>query len=1389
MKTHKLFNLFIACLFLLTTLALPGQNAVLASDEGPVEPEAITAPMPAPIDVFPGVQRPNNDPTDPDIYPTNVNINDPRVIGAVPDTTGAAGHTHYLQAVNKMIAIYQKDGTLYDSATFAEFWASSNTNTTCSTQAGALHHGQPYVLYDHLAKRWVVVDVAYDNIDNGPYYMCVAVSNGLPPPATQVPYFDSNFWYYYTLSTNAGNLHFYPDSPKMGLWPDAYYLAADMYDVVNNGFNRTPRGVKVWALNREDLISGNLVPPFRFVDFYLTEHMGFEHLVPSNLLGSPPPSGTPNYFASIQPGKFHIWEFHADWNDLGLSTFGDALGPNYTFSTDTSAIWANGYLVPQLGTGERLDAHGERLMSPLQYRILDGLPSLWTTHAVLSNGVVGMRWYELRAPLNEAPYIYQQGTHQPNNQHRWMGSLAVDRTGNMALGYSLSSNALNPQIRYAGRLRSDPLGKLPQTETLFRVPPFPTYNGSQFDLDGLPDGPWGRQSQMSVDPLDECVFWYTNMYYDANSAGTEWRTAIGWFSFPQCKGGVIKRVSLHTNDTQGNASSGLDFEMYSVGISGNGRYVVFSSEASNLVDGDTNGHRDVFLRDRDTDQDGLYDEPGFVETTRISKASSGAQANGDSWEVAISPDARFIVFSSDASNLVSGDGNGVRDVFRYERATGNIKIVSLRNGSPVEKGNGPSDQPFIASATNLVVFRSEATNLVSGDTNISSDIFLRDMNTNQTFRISVPNTNTGNPQGNGDSFTPTISNNGLCIAFASVADNLVTNDLNGNLSDVFVSCAIGATRLVSTSAGGDLGDSYTPFISGNSLFVAFASRAYSLDLVEAAGDYDADIFVWARGSGLISRVSINFFGQEALNGDSYSPSISGDGRFVTFASEANNLDVHLPDLNARRDIFVHDRTQVIEGVYAFGLTNRISLSFNQGEPNDWSFAPVISQNSQHVAFVSEATNLVTNDTNSAWDVFAYNSQRGIPTFLSIPGNIPGSIGSTVSVPVIFDRNGMAIDTTTFSVDYDQSCLGFNPGLPNAIEFNVPANFVTSWTFTPGDWNGELDISIYDPSAPLTPIPDGTIVTFKLEVKAACASSPSPYLARVGFSTDPGASFGSNGLSILGYTADGFVHILAGLLGDCNGDSQVDAGDLSALVLEIFDGDGSFPNDTPGGTFRGNPVGCNPNQDVVVDAGDLSCTVLIIYGGGSASCTGGPDPLKQNLASGGLIGRAGNITLTIPAKVPIWPGGRAALPIHLDTWGQEVSSLVFSVDFDQSWLSFNPSDKDGDGLPDAINFNLPDGFLATAQYDPADTDGELDIVVFQLGIPQAIIPTGNILTIGLIAGQPEGSFLAEVKSSLDPRASFGSSTGFSLDGEAVDGSVFIAGEASHLTFLPVTIYER
>jgi hypothetical protein len=270
---------------------------------------------------------------------------------------------------------------------------------------------------------------------------------------------------------------------------------------------------------------------------------------------------------------------------------------------------------------------------------------------------------------------------------------------------------------------------------------------------------------------------------------------------------------------------------------------------------------------------------------------------------------------------------------------------------------------------------------------------------------------------------------------------------------------------------------------------------------------------------------------------------------------------------------------------------------------------------------------------------------------------------------------------------------------------------------------------------------------------------------------------------MGYTTDGFVRILEGKLGDCNGDGLVDAGDLSGLILEIFDGDDVLPKDTPGGTFPGNPVGCNPNQDMVVDAGDLSCTVLIIWGGGSAACSGGTNALSRSMLF------PDKVSLAIPDQVPAVANQQVALPVSLDTQGNDVSSIVLSIDYDQSWLSFDDGDLDKDGLPDAIRFNLPEGYVASASFDPQDKDGEIDMVIYFPGLGQNPLPSDEILTVLLNAGEPEGDFVANVKSSSDPRSSYGSSAGQSLAGTVTDGSVLIFGTAFSRTFLPVTINER
>ena len=203
--------------------------------------------------------------------------------------------------------------------------------------------------------------------------------------------------------------------------------------------------------------------------------------------------------------------------------------------------------------------------------------------------------------------------------------------------------------------------------------------------------------------------------------------------------------------------------------------------------------------------------------------------------------------------------------------------------------------------------------------------------------------------------------------------------------------------------------------------------------------------------------------------------------------------------------------------------------------------------------------------------------------------------------------------------------------------------------------------------------------------------------------------------------------------------------------------------------------------MVVDAGDLSCTVLIIWGGGSAACTGtlsSASPLASSVAQ---------VSLTIPDNYLAVPSNRVSLPIQLDPQGKQLTSVVFSIDFDESWLSFDDSDGNGDGVPDAVSLNLPSGYVAAASYDASDSDGEIDVVVYP-GESAPPLPAGTLLNVQLTAGAPQSNFVAEVKSSHDPYASFGSDEGFSIPGIMSDGSVWILTNGSRF-FMPITAGPR
>lgn len=325
-------------------------------------------------------------------------------------------------------------------------------------------------------------------------------------------------------------------------------------------------------------------------------------------------------------------------------------------------------------------------------------------------------------------------------------------------------------------------------------------------------------------------------------------------------------------------------------ISADGRYVAFLSAASNLVADDTNNTADIFVHDRQTGQ-----------TNRVSVASDGMEGNALSRHPSISADGRYIAFASRASNLVGNDMNSTLDVFVHDQQTGQTNRVSV--ASDGTEGNDRSYRPSISANGRYIAFFSNASNLVSGDTNGVGDIFVHDRETGQTDRVSIAS---DGMEGNEQSLLPTISADGRYIAYDSYASNLVSGDMN-SAWDVFVHDRLtGQTNRVSIASDGSEGNdaSITPSISADGRYIAYDS--YASNLVADDTNGKADVFVYDRQTGQTSRVSIASDGTQG-NDDSAYPSISANGRYIGFISYASNLVYN--DANGYEDVFVHDRGQ------------------------------------------------------------------------------------------------------------------------------------------------------------------------------------------------------------------------------------------------------------------------------------------------------------------------------------------------------------------------------------------------------------------------------------------------------------------------------------------------
>ncbi|ADD40251.1 carboxypeptidase regulatory-like domain-containing protein [Stackebrandtia nassauensis] len=463
--------------------------------------------------------------------------------GAPPDTNGDVGPDHYMQYINISFAIWNKQGDL--------LYGPAPNNTLFQGFGGECeshNDGDAIVLYDEQADRWMASQFAIFT-DSGVNHQCIAVS------ATGDPL---GAWHRYDFEYPADAIN---DYPKFGIWPDGYYMTANEFD--NQTFEFLGAGALVYE--RERMLAG---APANQIYFHLDQRFG--GLLPADAEGLSPPDGAPNPFTAMNDDAWgtvtqdtlHVWNFKTDWNVPGNSSFGNALEPDQNLVTepfDSDLCQYERDCVPQQGTDVGLDAISDRLMYRAGYRNFDDHQSIVLNQSVDANGAdhAGVRWYELRNTGGDWK-IHQQSTFAPDADHRWMGSIGMDVSGNIAMGYTISNTNRYPSIGYAGRLADDPLGQLSQGEAVMTEG-----TGSQTGFNR-----WGDYSSMSVDPTDGCTFWYTSEYVPETGAAT-WSTRIGSFRFDNCSDGASGVVSGVVTD----AKSGKPVPGAKISASGDGSTV------------------------------------------------------------------------------------------------------------------------------------------------------------------------------------------------------------------------------------------------------------------------------------------------------------------------------------------------------------------------------------------------------------------------------------------------------------------------------------------------------------------------------------------------------------------------------------------------------------------------------------------------------------------------------------------------------------------------------------------------------------------------------------------------------------------------------------------------
>ena len=460
-----------------------------------------------------------------------------------PDPCGDAGTDHYFQMVNVSCAIFSKAGLM--------ILGPFNSGTIWNGMPHNLSSGDGIVLYDENADRWFISQFSLPNFPNAPFYQMIAVSQTPDPTGS---------WFRWEFSFSE-----LPDYPKFGIWSDGYYMS---YNRIRSG-GGIYEGTGAAAFDRAAMLNGD--PAARMIQFLLNSSDDAFSLLPADCDGDFPFPGTPGYFLFIKRNYLGVIEFHADWNNPANSTYGNFL--HIPVSPFVNFIGG----IPQRGSGITLTPINDRLMFRLQFRKFADHQSMVVNHTVDIGNSTGIRWYELRRTTDNW-YLHQQSTYAPDSNFRWMGSIAMDDSGNIALGYSISGPNLFPSVRYAGRMAHDPLGQL----TIAEREIIPGGGAQTGEWGG--QGRWGDYSSMSVDPMNPQTFWYTQEYYDSTLL-LQWKTRIASFSFANI-------LTMHATATPPVICMGSScrLNMETSGGSGN-----FTYEWSSLPPGFSSNEKDPLV--------------------------------------------------------------------------------------------------------------------------------------------------------------------------------------------------------------------------------------------------------------------------------------------------------------------------------------------------------------------------------------------------------------------------------------------------------------------------------------------------------------------------------------------------------------------------------------------------------------------------------------------------------------------------------------------------------------------------------------------------------------------------------------------------------------------------